>query len=207
MASTTQQMHPPLKLTVGAQYICFNTMGVDGTWTEAFEDTIYKLPTVVDVEFKDNTDSYDAYASGDVYESDTAISSVDISETNIAFPDSLLAKMRGDTVDGGVVLSGGRGTRPYFAYGCPIIKKDGTLDMRWYPKCKLTENSDKTSTSEESYKDQTDTVTIRAYGFNDNDDKAVRVLTSETDTSAITQDKFFGAVLTTSAAAKALATA
>lgn len=196
---------PSVKLTVGAQYICFNTMDANNDWTDAFETDVIKLPTVTQVQVTDNSDSYDSYASGAIYDSDTEIQSKDIQETNLAFSDTLLAKMRGDVVDGGVIVEGKLGTvRPYFAYGFVVQKKNGELDLRWYPKCKLVENSDSTATSEESHSDQTDDITIRAYRMSDEKGIAVRVNTGETGYDTVTEETFFAAPLTTADAAKAL---
>ena len=86
----------------------------------------------------------------------------------------------------------------------PIIKKDGTRDLRWYPKCKLVENSDKTATSTATHSDQTDTLTIRAYGFDADMNQEVSVLTNVEDNAGITEAAFFAAPLTTVAGAKAL---
>ena len=196
---------PSVKLTVGAQYICFNTMDANNDWTDAFETDVIKLPTVTQVQITDNSDSYDSYASGAIYDSDTEIQSKDIQETNLAFSDTLLAKMRGDVVDGGVIVEGKLGTvRPYFAYGLVVQKKNGELDLRWYPKCKLVENSDSTATSEESHSDQTDDITIRAYRMSDDKGIAVRVNTGEEGYDTVTEEAFFAAPLTTADAAKAL---
>jgi len=196
---------PSVKLTVGAQYICFNTMDENNDWTDTFETDVIKLPTVTQVQVTDNSDSYDSYASGAIYDSDTEIQSKDIQETNLAFSDTLLAKMRGDVVDGGVIVEGKLGTvRPYFAYGFVVQKKNGELDLRWYPKCKLVENSDSTATSEESHSDQTDDITIRAYRMSDDKGIAVRVNTGEKDYDTVTEEAFFAAPLTTANAAKAL---
>ena len=196
---------PSVKLTVGAQYICFNTMDANNDWTDAFETDVIKLPTVTQVQITDNADSYDSYASGAIYDSDTEIQSKDIQETNLAFSDTLLAKMRGDVVDGGVIVEGKSGSvRPYFAYGIVVLKKGGELDLRWYPKCKLVENSDSTATSEESHSDQTDDITIRAYRMADDKGIAVRVNTGEEGYDTVTEETFFAAPLTTADAAKAL---
>lgn len=197
---------PSVKLTVGAQYICLNTMDANNDWTDAFETEVIKLPTVTQVQITDNSDSYDSYASGAIYDSDTEIQSKDIQETNLAFSDTLLAKLRGDVVDGGVIVEGKLGTvRPYFAYGIVVQKKNGELDLRWYPKCKLVENSDSTATSEESHSDQTDDITIRAYRMADDKGIAVRVNTGEEGYDTVTEEAFFAVPLTTADAAKALA--
>lgn len=196
---------PPVKVTAGAQYICFNTMNADNEWTEDFETTVLQLPTVVDVAVTDNTDAYDAYASGQIYDTDTVVTSKSIAVTNIAFGDALLAKMRGDDVDGGIVLGGGRkAIRPYFAYGIVVVRKDGSLDLRWYPKCKLTENSDSAATSTDAHQDQNDTITIKAFSFDDDEHQEVRVLTGEEGYSGITEAAFFAAPILTKAAAQAL---
>ena len=194
---------PSTKYTVGAQYICFNTGTTD--WDAASWDSdVLKLPTVVDIDVADNSDSYQSYASGAVYESDTIVTYKEISVTQLAFDEATIAKMKGDTNDEGIIMSGGVKTRPFFAYGVPIIKKDRTMDMRWYPKCKLVDNSDATATSTDSHSDQTDSLTIRAYGFDADQNQEIKVLTGETANAGITEAAFFAAPVLTVAAAKAL---
>lgn len=196
------EKRPSTKYTVGAQYICFNT---DPDWDAGnFESDVLKLPTVTNIDVKDNSDSYQSYASGEVYESDTIVTYKEISVTQLTFDDKTIARMKGDTVDEGIIMSGGVKTRPYFAYGVPIIKKDNTRDMRWYPKCKLVDNSDATATSTDSHSDQTDSLTIRAYGFDATQNQEVKVLTAETANAGITEAAFFAAPVLTVAAAKAL---
>lgn len=193
---------PSTKYTVGAQYICFNT-NKDWAATD-FDADVVKLPTVVDIDVADNSDSYESYASGAVYESDTIVTYKEISVTQLAFDEATIAKMKGDTIDSGIIMSGGVKTRPYFAYGVPIIKKDRTMDMRWFPKCKLVDSSDKTATSTDAHSDQTDSLTIRAYGFDATQNQEVKVLTAEEANAGITEDKFFAAPIMTVEAAKAL---
>ena len=200
MAITAKR--PSTKYTVGAQYICFNE---DPEWDASeFETDVIKMPTVTNVDIKDNSDSYQSYASGEVYESDTIVTYKEISVTTLTFDENTIARMKGDTVDSGIIMSGGIKTRPYFAYGVPIIKKDRTMDMRWFPKCKLVDNSDATATSTDSHSDQTDTMTIRAYGFDATQNQEIKVLTAETANAGITEAAFFAAPVLTVAAAKAL---
>ena len=195
---------PAVKLTVGSQYICMNTMDSDNNWTETFASDVTELPTVVNVEVTDNSDSYEVYASGAVYDADTPITSQDISEENVAFPAILLAGLRGEEVDStGVTQGGGFGVRPFFAYGMAIKRKDGSWEYRWYPKCKLTDNSDSTETSEATHKDQNETITIRAYGYDDDGHTYVRAITSESGMANMTAAAFFAAPLLTIAAVKA----
>ena len=172
--------------------------------TSDYESDVLKLPTVVDIDVADNSDSYESYASGAVYDSDTLVTYKEISVTQLAFDEATIAKMKGDTIDTGIILSVGIKTRPYFAYGVPIIKKDKTMDMRWFPKCKLVDNSDATATSTDSHSDQTDSLTIRAYGFDGTQNQEVKVLTGETANAGITEAAFFAAPVLTVAAAKAL---
>ena len=70
-----------------------------------------------------------------------------------------MAKMKGDSVDaGGLILSGSNSQRPFFAYGKVVKLRHGGYRYEWYPKCKLTENSDDISTSEDKTSEQTDTI-------------------------------------------------
>lgn len=182
---------PPIKETVGAQYICFATAKEE--WDGTFEAEVEKTETVKSVKVTENGESTSVYASGKVYDTDETINGVDIEVENIAFVTETLAKMRGDVVDeGGLILSGGKGIRPYFAYGKVVIMRGGKVRYEWYPKCKLAENSDNANTSEEKFSEQTDTVTIKAYPFNDAGN--VKAMVDSTMTSfpaGLTEDKFF----------------
>ena len=182
---------PPIKETVGAQYICFATAKEE--WDGTFEAEVEKTETVKSVKVTENGESTSVYASGKVYDTDETVSGVDIEVENIAFVTETLAKMRGDVVDeGGLILSGGKGIRPYFAYGKVVIMRGGKVRYEWYPKCKLAENSDNANTSEEKFSEQTDTVTIKAYPFNDAGN--IKAMVDSTMTSfpvGLTEDKFF----------------
>lgn len=182
---------PPIKETVGAQYICFATAKEE--WDGTFDAEVEKTETVKSVKVTENGESTSVYASGKVYDTDETVSGVDIEVENIAFVTETLAKMRGDVVDeGGLILSGGKGIRPYFAYGKVVIMRGGKVRYEWYPKCKLAENSDNANTSEEKFSEQTDTVTIKAYPFNDAGN--VKAMVDSTMTSfpaGLTEDKFF----------------
>lgn len=182
---------PPIKETVGAQYICFATEKEE--WDGTFDAEVEKTETVKSVKVTENGESTSVYASGKVYDTDETVSGVDIEVENIAFVTETLAKMRGDVVDeGGLILSGGKGIRPYFAYGKVVIMRGGKVRYEWYPKCKLAENSDNANTSEEKFSEQTDTVTIKAYPFNDAGN--VKAMVDSTMTSfpaGLTEDKFF----------------
>ena len=77
------EKRPSTKYTVGAQYICFNAT----EWSaSAFESDVTKLPTVVDIDVADNADSYESYASGQVYDSDTIVTYKDIKVTLLRLP-------------------------------------------------------------------------------------------------------------------------
>ena len=145
---------PAMKETVGAQYVCFDADD-NNEYSGVYEADVEKTEVVKTVKTTVNAETSDAYASGKVYDSDTPTSSIDIETEVIAFPDETLAKMKGDTVDsGGLILSGGNSERPYFAYGKVVKLKHGGYRFEWYPKCRLTENSDDISTSEEKASEQ-----------------------------------------------------
>ena len=89
---------PPLKETVGAQYVCFNTPDENGQWTETFEESVEKTEVVKSVKVTENTGTTDVYASGKIYDTDTRQPSTNIEVEVVAFPADTLAKARGDEV-------------------------------------------------------------------------------------------------------------
>lgn len=182
---------PPMKETVGAQYICFAKETEEGEFDGIYETDVEKTEVVKTVKVTVNADTGDSYASGKVYDSDTPTKSIDIETEVIAFPEDTLAKMKGDSVDaGGLILSGSNSQRPFFAYGKVVKLRHGGYRYEWYSKCKLTENSDDISTSEDKTSEQTDTIKIKAYPFDD----AGNIVAKITESSApegMTEDKFF----------------
>ena len=92
MSTVTKRQ--PIKETVGAQYVCFNTMNEDGSWTEKFADEVEKTETVKKVSVKENATATDVYASGKVYDQEAQTSTATIEVEVIAFPDETVAKMQ-----------------------------------------------------------------------------------------------------------------
>ena len=180
-----------MKETVGAQYNCFAKETEEGEFDGTYETDVEKTEVVKTVKVTVNADTGDSYASGKVYDSDTPTKSIDIETEVIAFPEDTLAKMKEDSVDaGGLILSGSNSQRPFFAYGKVVKLRHGGYRYEWYPKCKLTENSDDISTSEDKTSEQTDTIKIKAYPFDD----AGNIVAKITESSApegMTEDKFF----------------
>lgn len=191
MAITTKR--PPRKESVGAQYICFNTMGESGEWTETFDTEVEKTETVKSVKVTENSESADVYASGKVYDTDNSSGPTNIEVEVIAFDTDTLAKMRGDKVGtNGSIIKGGNGARPFFAYGKVVKLKGGKVRYEWYPKCKLAENTDEAQTKEDKSSEQNDTITINAYAFEEDGGKSFCVDTSSKKSPAgLTEEKFF----------------
>lgn len=189
----TKVKKPMIKETVGAQYYAFNTPTEDGDFDPTtYEETI-KCSTVKSVGTTENADSSVIRASGEDYETISQSSSVDIELEVVAVDPDDLAKMRGDTVHTNGLISSGRNTkRPFFAWGKVVKKVGGGVRYDWYPKCQLVENSDEVATKEESFSEQNDTITIRAYAFNAAGDKKNYVDSESAKfPSTLTEDKFF----------------
>lgn len=185
---------PPMKETIGAQYLCFNKPDVEGNWSENYAEEVERTDVVKSVKVTENTEGTDVYASGKIYDSDNSTGATNIEVEVIAFPVDTLAKMRGDIVDaGGLILCGGNGERPFFAYGKTVKLKKGKVKYEWYPKCRLAENSDEIATREEKFSEQSDTITINAYAYNDNGDICAKVDSSAANfPEGLTEEKFFG---------------
>ena len=187
---------PPRKETVGAQYICFAKSGVSGEWTGEYEEDVEKTSVVKSVKINDNTESSDVYASGEVYDTDVSKAAAGIEVEAIAFPVDTVARMRSEKCSENGLFTGGSAARPFFAYGKVVKFKNGNVRYEWYPKCKLSENSDDTSTSEEKPSEQNDTFTISAYAIDEIGNKKVYVDSSaKSFPTGLTEEKFFKKVI------------
>lgn len=192
---------PMMKETVGAQYYAFNTPDEDGNVDyTSYEDTI-KTEVVKQIGTTENGETTTVRASGKDYASFNQVSSTDLEVEVVAFPQEDLAKMRGENIaTNGLVSSGGTKERPYFAYGKVVKLVGGGVRYDWYPKCQVIENTDDIATSEDSFSEQNDTVTIRAYAFNEKGENKNYVDSSITGfPESLTEEKFFSKPIVTSA--------
>lgn len=192
---------PTIKETVGALYYAFNTPTEQGDFSPAtYEETI-KSDVVKQIGTTENSESTTVRASGTDYATFNKGSNVDHSVEVIAINAKDLARMRGDTITESGLVSSGRATqRPYFAFGKVVLKVGEGFQYAWYPKCQLVENTDETKTSEENFAEQNETLTIRAFAFNDNGDIR-NYIDSDIDgfPKNITETKFFTKVIISSA--------
>ena len=91
---------PPVKETVGAQYICFaNTAEESDEFTGTYEEEVEKTEVVKSVSVSENAESTPVKASGKVYMTASADASTEISVEVIAFVSRTLARMRGEYQD------------------------------------------------------------------------------------------------------------
>lgn len=191
MPITTKR--PKIKETVGALYYAFNTMTEVGEFNPKSYETTNKSDVVKTITTTDNATTTTVRASGQDYETVNQSASIENEVEIIALDPEDLAKMRGDDIhENGLILSGAPRKRPFFAFGKVVKKVGGVVEYVWYPKCQLTENTDETATSEEEFSEQTDTVTITAYAFDDKGNKSVRVNSEMTSfPEKLTEEKFF----------------
>lgn len=192
---------PMMKETVGSQYYAFNIPDEDGNVDyTTYEDTI-KTDVVKQIGTTENGETTTVRASGKDYASFNQVSSTDLEVEVVAFPQEDLAKMRGENIaTNGLVSSGGTKERPYFAYGKVVKLVGGGVRFDWYPKCQVIENTDDIATSEDSFSEQNDTVTIRAYAFNEKGENKNYVDSSITGfPEGLTEEKFFSKPIVTSA--------
>ena len=185
---------PMIKETVGSLYTAFNTPTSGGEFNpEAYEETI-KSDVVKNIGTTENAENTVVRASGIDYETVNQTSSIDMAVEVVAFDPAVLARMRGDDTSdtGGLILAGAPVKRPFFAFGKVVKKVGGGVQYAWYPKCQLVENTDDIATSEDTFSEQNDTITIRAYAFNDDKQKKTYV-DSETANypEELTEENFF----------------
>lgn len=187
---------PMLKISVGAFYYAINKLTEEGEFNRAGFEEIVKSPTIKNVSVSEESESTSVYASGKIYDTVSQTSSTDIDVELLAFAPEDLFAFRGEEIsENGIVFSGGSKERPFVAIGYPEIKKNNKYRFVWYPKCKLVENSDEVATSEESFSEQTETLTFKAMPFNDLGHNRVVVDTETKEGSKITEEQFFSQVI------------
>lgn len=183
---------PPIKETVGGQYICFATTSEDSIFDGTYEADVIRTDVVKNIKVSENSESTTVRASGADYDSVSISSGHDISVEVVAFPAETLSKMRGDTIDvRGLITTNVNQDKPFFAYGKVVKMKGDKLRFDWYPKCQLVENTDDTATSEEKFSEQNDTLTIRAYAFNEKGDIKNSINADYKMPEGLTEEKFF----------------
>ena len=183
---------PPIKETVGAQYICFATENEDGVFDATYEEDVERTDVVKNVSLSEDIESTVVRASGIDYDDVSSSSGTEISVEVVAFPAETLAKMRGDIIDtSGLIISKTTPHKPYFAYGKVVKMKNNSLRFDWYPKCMLSGNTDDVATSEESFSEQNDTLTIRAMAFDDSGKIVTSIRGDYKMPEGLTEDKFF----------------
>ncbi len=196
---------PMIKETVGALYVAFNTPKENGDFDLTSYEETKRRDVVKQIGTTENAESTVVRASGGDYVTASQTSSVEQSVEVVAFDTDVLARMRGDKVGKYLIKSGASSQRPYFAFGKVVKKLGGVIEYVWYPKCQLAENTDDIATSEDSFSEQNDTLTIKALSFDDAGNKSVRI-SSEMDSfpANLTEEMFFDKVLTTDAEIDAL---
>lgn len=204
-----QTKKPMIKETVGALYYNFNK-GKDGIFDpKSWEDETVKSPVIKKINRTETGDSTTVRASGEDYATSNQSANEEISVEVIAFGPDDLAKLRAEYLENELVFSGRSAIRPFIALGYPVIRQGNSKKYVWYPKCQLVENTDETSTSEESFSEQNDTLTFKAYAFNEAGDKKVYVDSEISFPEGLTENAFFNKPILTKAdleAAIALAT-
>jgi len=196
MATTKKK--PMIKQSVGDMYYAFNRMTENGDFKKGDYEGTIQCANVKNIGTTENAESTTVKASGKDYEVVNKSDSIDMAVEVVAFDPEDLARMRGDdtSAENGLMLSGAATKRPFFAYGKVVNKVGGGIRMEWFPKCQLVENTDDIGTSEESFSEQNDTVTIRAFDFDGKNNKKTYV-DSETSKypEGLTEEKFFDSVI------------
>lgn len=198
-----KSMKPAYKVSVGSIYVCFATDIDKGT----YEPTVYKFDVVKKIGVSENGSSTPIYSSGKKYDNVNSTAGTQLSIDNIAFPDEIIARMRGDSVGSeyGGVLSGASNERPYFMCGYTELKSWSVKKFRQFPKCQLTENTNDIETKEDAYKEQNDTLTIASSAFDDAGNDSYSIQTdNEKYPEKLTEELFFSKVIKSDADIKAI---
>ncbi len=188
---------PMIKETVGALYYAFNKMLENGEFDIENYNTTVKSEVVKQIGTNENSNSTVVKASGKDYVTASQTSNVEQAVEVIAFDPEDIAKARGDKIGKYGVKSGAPTQRPYFAFGKVKKMLGGAVEYVWYPKCQLAENTDDIGTSEDTFSEQNDTLTIRAYSYDKEGNKSYRINSEMKNFPVgITEELFFNQVVT-----------
>jgi len=190
---------PMIKETLGSIYHAFNVSDENGEFDlKNYEETV-KGDYGKKASTTENAENTVVRGSGKDYVSASQTSSVENALEVLAFPPEDTARMRGDEITKYGVKSGKSSQRPFFAFGKVVKKVGGAFEYKWYPKCQLSENTDDIETSEESFSEQNDTLTIKAFSYNEENDKSYSINSEMSNfPKGITEDMFFSAPIATS---------
>lgn len=199
---------PKIIETVGALYYAFNIADETGEYDSSSFEDIIKSPIIKKISVEPEAETVVVSASGENYDEVSQTSSIGIEVEVVAFAPSDLAKAKGETVaENGLISGGASNPRPYLAIGVPVKKVGGGICLKWYPKCKLTENTEEASTKESSFSEQNATISLSAYSFNETGDKFVYLDTdADIYPEKMTEELFFSKVITKSDDIKELLT-
>ncbi len=193
-----ENKRPMIKETVGALYCAFNTPTENGEFDIKNYEETKRRDVVKQIGTTENAESAVVRASGGDYVTASQTSSVEQSVEVVAFDSDVLARMRGDQIGKYLIKSGASSQRPYFAFGKVVKKLGGVVEYVWYPKCQLAENTDDIATSEDSFSEQNDTLTIKALSFDDIGTKSVRISSEmQSFPKGLTEEMFFEKPITT----------
>lgn len=190
---------PQVKETVGDMYyVRNNPTGTEFDITK-YAESVIKTPTIKKIGVTETVENTTIRASGKVYKTISKTAYYDFAVENSAVVPEDLSWMRGEeNHKNGLVQSGESDTRPFFGYGKVVKKTENEIQWEWYPKCQLIENTDDIETSGENFTEQNDTLTIRAYPF-DNHGHIRNYINSEMPDfpTEVTEDAFFSAPVIT----------
>lgn len=191
---------PMVKESVGALYYAFNAESENGEFDpENYEEEVVKSEVVKNISTTENAESVIVRASGKVYETVSSNEYIDMAIEVVAIDPTDLARMRNDKIGKtGLNRSGGSKKRPFFAFGKVKKLLNGGVEYAWYPKCQLVENTDDISTREENFSEQNDTITIRSFDYNNEEDKKTWVNSEMSNfPKGLTEEQFFAKPLLT----------
>ncbi len=192
-----KEKRPELLLSVGAFYYAKNIPEGGIVFDPSKYSDIIKSPIIKKVGMKESGENTPVKASGIDYLTVSLKDSEELSVEVVAFAPDDLADFRGDHVsENGLITDDTSPLRPFFACGFPIEKTNGQVDLVWYPKCQLTENSGDIETKEDKFKEQNQKLTIKAYAFNDKNIKVHCDSELASFPKGLTEEKFFSKVIT-----------
>lgn len=191
------EKRPEIQISVGSFMYARNNPGEGVLFDSTKYGDIISSPVIKKVGIKESAENTPIKASGIDYLTVGLKDSEELSVEVVAFAPDDLAYFRGDSISkNGLIMDSTTPVKPFFACGFPIEKTNGKIDLCWYPKCQLIENTGDVETKEDKFKEQNKTLTIKAYPFNGKNIKVHCDSELESFPEGLTEEKFFSKVIT-----------
>lgn len=162
---------PTYEVSVGAFFVCHIK---NRTNTEIeYDNIITRLDVIRQIGVTPVVAEQEIWASGVLFDYINQITGANIALTAVALPQEMLNRLSGAKTNGGFVINRVSDLEGEFACGYWGENRNGTLQFRWHPVCKLIPGEDSKSTRTNDPTDPQKNYNIKIIPFGAGEDSGI----------------------------------